>query len=49
VLRRRHEGLSSLDGFRFGLGVWLAALAVAALLGAGAVAAWWWCGGAGDH
>jgi hypothetical protein len=32
------------DGFRFGLGVWLAALAVAALLGAGAVAAWWWLG-----
>jgi hypothetical protein len=28
-------------GFRFGLGVWLAALAVAVLLSAGAVAAWW--------
>jgi hypothetical protein len=30
------------NGFRFGLGVWLAALAVAVLLGVGAAAAWWW-------
>jgi hypothetical protein len=27
-------------GFRFGLGVWLAGLALAVLLGAGAVGAW---------
>jgi hypothetical protein len=29
------------DGFRVGLGVWLAALAVGVVLVAGAVAAWW--------
>jgi hypothetical protein len=30
------------SGFRFGLGVWLATFVVAALLGAGVAAAWWW-------
>jgi hypothetical protein len=38
------DRLSIGDGFRVGLGVWLAALAVAVLLGAGAVAAWWYSG-----
>jgi hypothetical protein len=38
------DRLSIGDGFRVGLGVWLAALAVAVLLGAGAVAAWWYGG-----
>jgi hypothetical protein len=30
------------NGFRVGLGAWLAALALAVLLLAGAGAAWWW-------
>jgi hypothetical protein len=38
------DRLSIGDGFRVGLGVWLAALAVAVLLGAGALAAWWYSG-----
>jgi hypothetical protein len=44
VVGRRHERPSVGDGFRVGLGVWLATFAVAALVGVGVVAARWWFG-----